>query len=227
MIPTRQYIKELFGTFNTAYFGGELPEPEFAISNARTILGQFCCSQRRSLLPWRQKPERFTIKVTRYYDMPERECQNILLHEMIHFYITYKGIRDTSPHGRAFRSMMDSLNKGHGWGIRVRTDSSKWALAGGPKRKQRLVLALQTTEGKCLFAVVNRKYYAAINRQAKMNRHISAYRWVETDSEAFRDYPVSRTLRGRIVSRAAFEGTLNEIDKRGATNATSDTVARQ
>ena len=93
MKPTLKYIKEQFGTFNRAYFGGKLPEPAFALSHARTILGQFCCRRSRRWLTGRRKPSGCTIRISTYYDIPERECQNVLLHEMIHYYIAYNGIK--------------------------------------------------------------------------------------------------------------------------------------
>ena len=110
----------------------------------------------------RQKLDHFTIKVTKYYDLPEREYQNVLLHEMIHYYIAYQRIKDTSAHGQVFRAMMNELNSRHGWNIKVRVDTRQWAANDQRKGKRRLVLAFRTHDGKHYLAVINGRYFDAI-----------------------------------------------------------------
>lgn len=208
MKPTLKYIKEQFGTFNRAYFGGKLPEPAFALSHARTILGQFCCRRSRPWLTGRRKPSGCTIRISTYYDMPERECQNVLLHEMIHYYIAYNGISDTSAHGPAFRTLMERLNSCHGWGIKVRTDTRRWAAAVEQEPQCRLVLALTMADGKHFLTVVNRRYRDAIECKVRRTRDIASHRWVETSDEYFSDFPAVRSLRARRVSCATFQSVV-------------------
>ena len=38
---------------------------------------------------------------------------------MIHYYIAYKGIRDSSAHGKIFRSLMSVVNTRHGRHVSV------------------------------------------------------------------------------------------------------------
>src|SRR3712207_7148569 len=91
--------------------------------------------------------------MTTYYDMTERQAQNVLLHEMIHYSIAYTGLRDTAPHGIIFRGMADKLNRDHGWEIRVMTTTRGWkkavsATARTPEKPSRyLVLALEMANG--------------------------------------------------------------------------------
>ena len=216
MRPTLQLIKERFDTFNGTYFGGELPEPQFALSNARTVLGQFCCRQTLTGLFRKRRLSGCTIKVSRYYDMPERECMNILLHEMIHYYIAYRGIRDTSAHGLAFHKLMNRLNNRFGWNIRVSTDTRQWASAEPRKVQHRLVLALTTTDGKYFLSVVNRKYYSKIDSEAATCKRIATHRWIETEDEFFNSFPATRTLRGRRVTHAMFEKVVNGTTANGS-----------
>lgn len=217
MKPTLQYISRQFAEFNDAYFNGELPRPAFALGRARTVLGQFSCRRLRSWFPGRRKLSGCTIRMSTYYDLPERECQNVLLHEMIHYYIAYKGIRDTSPHGRVFRSMMEHLNNAHGWGITVRTDTRRWAKAEPARPRQRLVLALTMADGRCFLSVVNRKYCAAIEREVLRNKAIASHRWVLTADESFSDYPTVRTLRARRVSRETYLKATGGAPPKGTT----------
>ena len=205
MTPTQEYLREQFGTFNNAYFGGKLPEPEFVVSNARTILGQFCCRSRRSAILRRQKLDHFTIKVTKYYDLPEREYQNVLLHEMIHYYIAFKGIRDTSPHGRAFKSLMHTLNSRHGWDITVSSRRAPAKEGGRPTLRKRLVLAVTMNDGGHFLSVVNPAYRATLDSQARQESIIASHRWIESDDQFFHNFPTVRSLRGCKVDKATFD----------------------
>ena len=117
MTPTREQMRAWFDTFNRQYFNGELPLPRLALGNSRTRLGSMSCRRRRTLTGWRLSD--FAIRLSTYYDCTEREMQTVLLHEMIHYYIAWKGIRDDAPHGSVFRSIMNRLNTRHGWDISV------------------------------------------------------------------------------------------------------------
>lgn len=221
MTPTQEYLREQFGTFNNAYFGGKLPEPEFVVSNARTILGQFCCRSRRSAILRRQKLDHFTIKVTKYYDLPEREYQNVLLHEMIHYYIAYQRIKDTSAHGQVFRAMMNELNSRHGWNIKVRVDTRQWAANDKRKGKRRLVLAFRTHDGKHYLAVINGRYFDAIEKQVKRCNAILSHQWLASDDEFFIKFPVSRTLRAMKVSPETFAEKTSATPKADSATGTA------
>lgn len=204
MKATLQYARDKFRLFNGLYFSSELPEPTFALSAARTYLGQFSCRRSRRWLSFRAVPSDFTIRLSVRYDLSERELQSVLLHEMIHFYIAYKGIRDTSAHGRVFRSMMDALNTCHGWSITISSRGHSLRPAAASQAHRRLVLALTTTDGRYWLSVVNPGYRAAIDRKARAAATVSSHVWIETDDSFFCDFPAVRSLRGRKVARETF-----------------------
>jgi hypothetical protein len=109
---TTDILTKYFQQFNHDYFADGLPLPRLVPSRSRTRLGSFSCKRK---LTWRgRKLYDFTIRISTYYNMTERHMQNILLHEMIHYYIAYKHIHDTSSHGAEFERMMNWLNKEHG-----------------------------------------------------------------------------------------------------------------
>jgi predicted SprT family Zn-dependent metalloprotease len=49
---------------------------------------------------------RINVKI----DLPEEVVQDTILHEMIHYSIAVKQIRDTSAHGKLFRAEMARIN---------------------------------------------------------------------------------------------------------------------
>ena len=90
MILTTDILRTWFRQFNTDYFGGELPMPRIVLSKARTRLGTMACKCTRRLL--KRVYSDFVIRISTYYECTEREFQETLLHEMIHYYIIYKCI---------------------------------------------------------------------------------------------------------------------------------------
>lgn len=169
----------------------------------------------------RQKLDHFTIKVTKYYDLPEREYQNVLLHEMIHYYIAYQRIKDTSAHGQVFRAMMNELNSRHGWNIMVRVDTRQWAANDQRKGKRRLVLAFRTHDGKHYLAVINGRYFDAIEKQVKRCNAILSHQWLSSDDEFFSNFPVSRTLRAMKVSPETFAEKTSATPKADSATGTA------
>ena len=111
MLPTLPFIAEKFDTFNRLYFNNTLPRPTFRLSNARTFLGKI--SYRRTYDFWhrRRRDENYTLAISQRYDLPEEEIEDVIIHEMIHLYISVNHIRDTSTHGPSFRRIMNEINR--------------------------------------------------------------------------------------------------------------------
>ena len=205
MTITPQYIKSQFELFNGQYFGSQLPLPRFEVSDARTYLGQFGFRRVRKAPLGQAKPTDFVIKISRHYDISERQVQNVLLHEMIHYYIAFKGIRDTSPHGQAFKSLMHTLNSRHGWDITVSSRRAPAKEGGRPTLRKRLVLAVTMNDGGHFLSVVNPAYRATLDSQARQESIIACHRWIESDDQFFHNFPTVRSLRGCKVDKATFD----------------------
>lgn len=198
-------LEQLFDHFNEAYFGGKLPKVRLVVSNSRTQLGQFRCEQRRRWFLGSPVMANPVIKVSAYYKLPERETMNILLHEMIHYYIAWSGKRDTSSHGRLFRQWMDRLNREHGWNIRVSVPTGQWAVAERNRKKDYLVLALQTVKGHRMLSVVNPEYQALIEREIQHAPAVLCHQWLHSDDAYFSGFPAVRSLRCRRVTVEVYD----------------------
>ncbi len=210
MIVTVAWMAAHFDRFNAEYFDARLPRPEFVLSRARTRLGQMSC--KRSVRWGRVHLYDFRIAMTTYYDMTERQAQNVLLHEMIHYVITYTGLKDTSPHGLVFRGMADNLNRKYGWNIQTATSTRGWKVSGAVRQRQQsavrrpvLVLAVCMADGKHYLSRVNPHYVRSITARLRSASEVSSYRWYTTEDTFFDSYPEVRSLRGRRISRSDFE----------------------
>ena len=48
--------------------------------------------------------------ISKYYNQTEKQYDETLIHEMIHYYIKYKHIEDTDSHGIEFKKIMNRIN---------------------------------------------------------------------------------------------------------------------
>ena len=105
MIITISEIERQFDKWNKTIFGGELPRPTFELMQTKSILGQF--KWRR--IGWNRIG--YTIRISTFYDRPLEYYIDTIVHEMLHYYIKYKGIKDTSSHGRIWKQKAAEISK--------------------------------------------------------------------------------------------------------------------
>ena len=204
MTLTVDMLRQWFAQFNAAYFDAVLPMPTLALSKARTRLGTMSCQCKRTLL--KRTYYNFIIRVSTYYDCTEREYQTVLLHEMIHYYITFKGIRDTSAHGHEFHRLMNRLNNDYGWNITVTSSVRGKKLNTATRPPQSLlILALTMHTGERYLSVVSPRYATIIDRQAQATTEIAQHRWFMSSDPYFSSFPKVRSLRARRVTKEVYE----------------------
>ena len=104
MIITLEEIKKQFDHWNAKAFNGELPTPQFELMQTKTLLGQFCPRKIMGV-------ETYKIRISVFYDRPLESYIDTIVHEMLHFYIRYKGIKDTSSHGRIWKQEAAKLSR--------------------------------------------------------------------------------------------------------------------
>ncbi len=133
MIITIPEIEQQFDKWNGIIFNNELPKPHFELMRTKRLLGQFC--QRKVLGEYTYK-----IRISVFYDRPIESYIDTIVHEMLHYYIEYKGIKDTSSHGRVWKQMAYDISRKHNLTI-TRTNP-----AGGGISKE--VLEKKINKGK-------------------------------------------------------------------------------
>lgn len=104
------YIKEKFDEFNKQMFGGKLKPVPFKLSHARSFLGQIRCNTLHDPITGMKYHGDFVFVISDGLDVDEDVVEDIIIHEMIHYYIMSNQIQDTSPHGEEFRKMMNDIN---------------------------------------------------------------------------------------------------------------------
>lgn len=107
MTITIPEIKEQFDKWNGIIFNNELPTPTFELMHTKSLLGQFC--PRKVMGEYAYK-----IRISTFYDRPFEYYVDTIVHEMLHFWIKFKGIKDTSSHGREWKKYAAQISRKYG-----------------------------------------------------------------------------------------------------------------
>lgn len=121
MRATIPYIQERFDKYNALCFEGKLPPIAFKLSKARTFLGRIEYKRHYNLWGRLKSCSDYMMRISTCYDLPEDKLDDIIIHEMIHYWIAWSCTRDRSAHGPVFRSMMKEINNKFGRHITIST----------------------------------------------------------------------------------------------------------
>ena len=126
-------LETLFEKFNKEYFNGELQKPNFRIKTNKRQLG--CCEVKHTVTnPY----VNVTIVISNYYNVPSKDLEETMLHEMIHYmeYVKHKKM----THTKTFKEKADEINKlsKHRYNISRTTSRNGFELSNeGMIREQR------------------------------------------------------------------------------------------
>lgn len=113
-----------FNECNEKYFEGKLPIPQFDLLHSFRTCGYFNCDYEQG---WFSRTlYNFRISMTDYYDFTPRQFEDILVHEMIHYYLACTGQDRKCRHGKKFKEMAERLNNQYGLHIVTEVDLSQY-----------------------------------------------------------------------------------------------------
>lgn len=203
------FIESNFEKFNRDYFGNKLPKPKFGIGKAKMILGSLNYKTKHTLFG--SKRFDYTIRLSVYYDQSEWQYLNTLLHEMIHYYISLNDIKDTSAHGKVFRSIMNNLNKKYNWDMSVSTKLQTLSAAVKNIPSERLVLAAESNDNDYYLSVINPGYAHYIDNIFCKAKNIRSHKWFIARDEYFSSFRQVRSPRARKVSKKIYEEKVRAL----------------
>ena len=136
MIADYNTMPHMFWECNRLYFSHQLRTPKFGLMHSYRKLGKFAYR-------WgeRDKPVKkryMAILMSDYFDFDEETFRNIMVHEMIHYYLYLNSASDysafsrflrffgfrNSDHGPEFMAIAESLNQKYGLNISITYDAS-------------------------------------------------------------------------------------------------------
>ncbi len=218
MKATIPYVEKKFEEFNQLMFDGKLPKLPIELSDAKTFLGLCVYKKRRTLLG-RTECCDFKLRISTRIDLVEAEVEDIIIHEMIHYYIGYNNLKDSSAHGRVFRHIMNTINEKFGRHIKIShklTKEEKEQLYD-TKRRWRVVAYMTFKDGRTGIKVLPRimpriaNYYNAVSRESS----VECIELYMTNNPYFNRYPNSSALRVHYIDKAEAEKHLHGAEKMG------------
>lgn len=177
LIPTIEFLRDRFCRFNVQMFGGRLPLPLITLCSVSSFVGQYKSKLKR-LADGRSEASEHLLRFSTAFDLSEQELEDTVIHEMIHYFIAYNGLRDRTAHGPLFKAMMSSINEHHGRNISIshRTTHEAIASAKSATKKWHVVAILYFSSGETGVKVLPRvipkivEYYKGITAAPNIRR---------------------------------------------------------
>jgi len=154
----------------------------------------------------------FRLRISIRLDLPENEVEDTIIHEMIHYYIHFNGIKDTSAHGKVFRQMMNDINQRFGRNITIThksTPEQKQQLAETRKRWH-VVAVVRFHDGRSGIKVIPRirQRIVGYRNGVLMSREIKSVDFFITNDPYFNVFPSSSALKVHILDASEYEPHL-------------------
>ena len=136
MIADYNTMPHMFWYCNRQYFDHQLRTPKFGLIHSRRYLGRFEYRWGEKKKPVRKRY--MAILMSDCFDFDEETFRNIMVHEMIHYYLCLNNPNDcslfsrflrflgfkSSDHGPEFMAMAQKLNEQYGLNITKTYDTS-------------------------------------------------------------------------------------------------------
>lgn len=113
---SQKTLKQRFKKFNEMYFNNELPEvPKFKVGGSKNIAGEFLA---KLYVNWDDDEEKYieamdkmTIYLSKRLLRDSHILDEILLHEMIHYYGYFMNFNIDGTHNEWFMEYAEKINK--------------------------------------------------------------------------------------------------------------------
>ncbi len=194
MRATLDFLENRFDIYNRDIFRNGLPRPLMHISSARSFMGQFKVERQRGFLG--KTKEIYHLTLSDRYDLEESTLEDVVIHEMIHFLIHYKKIKDTSSHGMHFRKLMNEINKRFGRHITVSHRCTKKELESDDAKAHSIVCLCTMTDGRQLVCRVSQSKVFEIHRAFQEWDKVAKEEWYWVYGSYFNRY--RRVLTPRL-----------------------------
>ena len=216
MKATVPYIEKKFEEFNRQIFGGKLPKIPVELSDAKTFLGQCVYKKRRKPFGKAELYD-FRLRINARVDLPEREVEDTIIHEMIHYYIGYNKLEDASAHGPLFLGIMNEINRKFGRNLTVSHKSTQEQREQLQDKRSRyhVIAVVSFRDGrtgiKVLPRVVRSILYYYNNVLA--NRKIASIQLYMSNNIFFNRYPNSSALKVHFLEADEIGRQLEGAEK--------------
>lgn len=199
--------------YNRTMFGGTLPVPPIHLTNARTYMGQMTCRKRVGLFG-KKHFSNYALRFSKRFDFTEEELQDTLIHEMIHYYISYHQLQDSSAHGQLFRQMMNEINQKYGRHITIshRSSQEERLQVIGNRPTPRVFAVIELADGKQYIKAVPRivQRIRTMHRWLNPSPDIRSVTWYYSTDPYFALFPSSMGRKMQLLHMDEAEPHIRE-----------------
>ena len=205
MLPTLPYIQTKFQEYNRLFFKNTLPMLPIQIGHAKSSLGGVHFVKRRNALGKLVFSD-FRMTISDRFDLPEKEVEDTLIHEMIHYYILYHQVVDTAPHGKAFLQIMNFINQTYGRQITVSHRMTSETADKDVKIKVHYVCVSELEDGRVGVTLAAKTRIFDLWKQLPQCFPIKSTRWYGTTDPFFNRFRTALKPKMYLVD----EGELHQ-----------------
>ena len=211
MIITIDEIKSVFDEYNKKAFNNELPLPMFELMETKSLLGQF---RTRRIMGEKV----YIIRISKYFDRAFEGYRNTIVHEMLHYYIRFKGIKDSSSHGYQWKKYAAQLNNKFPE-LKIQRCSDVQGGISNEVAEKKFRNKIGKFEYVAIGRFANGKMYACVLPKTKLSTFYYGLKdWTKVLSVKVVSAPWSETfdlthLKTRISVRFITEETYNRLNK--------------
>jgi len=206
MIPSIEYLEQHYKSYNDLYFDGTLPDVKFKLVKAHSFLGKTQFKRAGGLFSRGYCD--YQIKMSTSFDLEENELQDVLIHEMIHCYLTSKGIDIGHPHGDNFKRIMNDINSRYGRNIRTRYKSKDGMGSPRNQRKSHIICISTMNNGEEGITVMSPGCKDKILASLPKRYRLTKQELFVTSDPFFNRYPLSRKAVIYKIEREVIEKRL-------------------
>jgi predicted SprT family Zn-dependent metalloprotease len=118
------------------------------------------------------------IRISRYYDLTQRDIEEILIHEMIHYYLCYTGCTEKNKHGHSFQKLSREITRKSNYRITVKYEGE----FGKITRKTDKVYYYVTfkANGKEYFSRVSKPFMDRLRKEGFGNKVVTNLEFFQT-----------------------------------------------
>lgn len=206
------YVREKFGVYNELYFRSSLPEIPIRLSNARTYVGALQYKRRRTR-EGKWEAYDFVMRISTRYELPESEIEDTIIHEMIHYYILYHNIPDTSMHGATFKRIMNHINTEYGRHITIRHKTTLEDHQKDTQVRQHIICVSELNDGTTGITLPTRTTIFRLWDLMPTISSVVRTRWYLSNDPYFNKFPRSRTIKIYRIPADELTGHLDEVNR--------------
>ena len=191
-------IESIFNSLNRLVFDSELPMVKIEIDDAKGYIGRLECRKRIDKFGNVTGHSDFVMKISRSRSLDRNQLEDVILHEMIHYYIDYYNLHDDSQHGGIFKSMMFQINRTYGRNVKVLYDEGNEDNVYG---NYKVICVTSFYNGTYGITNCARTKMHDFYRIFNSSRDIQKVEWYYTSNPFFDRYSRSRTPKIYAISK--------------------------